>query len=209
LSNITSSLFNLNDKLIIYDLTNTYFESKQAGSFAKYGRSKEKRSHCKLIVLALVINVEGFVKYSKLFEGNTTDGSTLPIILKELDSNTTTDKPTIVMDAGIASEENILLLQTLGYKYMCVARGGLQKYEAIPDAQPIIIQDKREQPITLKQIKVPGWNDRQLLVHSTAKQAKEVSMKESFQKKYLEQIELIRASLSKPRGVKTSEKVWK
>lgn len=91
---------------------------------------------------------------------------------------------------------------------MCVARGGLQKYEAITDAQPIIIQDKKEQPITLKQVKVQDWNDRQLLVHSTAKQAKEVSMKQSFQKKYLEQMELIRASLSKPRGIKTQEKVW-
>jgi hypothetical protein len=208
LSNITSTLFNLNDKLIIYDLTNTYFESKQQGTIAKYGRSKEKRSACKLIVLALVINVEGFVKYSKLFEGNTTDGNTLPIILKELNTSTTTDKPTIVMDAGIANEDNILLLQKLGYKYICVARGGLQKYSAVVNAEPIIIQDKKKQPITIEQVKVQGWNDRQLLVHSTAKQSKEVSMKEAFQKRYLEQIELISASLSKPRGVKTSDKVW-
>lgn len=148
------------------------------------------------------------MKYSRLFEGNTTDGDTLPVILNELNSNNAADKPTIVMDAGIASEKNILLLQTLGYKYMCVGRVGLQKYEALPNAQPIVIQDKKEQPITLKQVIVPGWNDRQLLVHSTAKQAKEVSMKESFQKKYLEQIELLRASLTKPRGIKTPEKVW-
>jgi transposase len=208
LSNITSSLFNLNDKLIIYDLTNTYFESKQSGNFAKYGRSKEKRNDCKLIVLALVINVEGFVKYSKLFEGNTGDSVTLPIILKELNTNNSAEKPTIVMDAGIASEENIQLLQSLEYKYICVARGGLQKYKAIVDSKPIIIQDKKEQPITLNRVTVEGWNDTQLLVHSTAKEAKELSMKESFQKRYLEQIELIKASLLKPRGVKTTEKVW-
>ena len=113
------------------------------------------------------------------------------------------------MDAGIASEDNIQLLQKSGYKYICVARGGLTKYHALPEAEPIIIHDKKGQPITLKQVQVEGWNDRQLLVHSMAKEAKENSMKESFQKKYLEQIDLIRASLQKPRGVKTPDKVWK
>ena len=209
LSNTTSSLFNLDDKIIIYDLTNTYFESKQEGGMAQYYRSKEKRNDCKLIVLAMVINVEGFIKYSKLFEGNKTDVATLPLILQELDLKQGSIKPTIVMDAGIASEENIQLLQKSGYKYICVARGGLTKYCALPDATPILIHDKKQQPITLMQVKVEGWNDRQLLVHSTAKEAKENSMKESFQKKYLEQIELIKESLQKPRGVKTEDKVWK
>jgi transposase len=209
LSRTTSSLFNLDDKIIIYDLTNTYFESKQEGSLGQYGRSKEKRKDCKLIVLAIVINVEGFIKYSKLFEGNKTDVATLPIILNELNSKEETTKPTIVMDAGIASEDNIQLLQELGYKYICVARGGLAKYSAVPDAEPIIIHDKKSQPITLKQVQVDGWNDRQLLVHSTAKEAKENSMKASFEKRYLEDIDLIRASLQKPRGVKTQDKVWK
>jgi hypothetical protein len=50
ISQTTNSLFNLEDKIIIYDLTNTYFESKKSGTIAKYGRSKEKRSDCKLIV---------------------------------------------------------------------------------------------------------------------------------------------------------------
>jgi len=209
LSNTTSSLFNLDDKIIIYDLTNTYFESKQGGSIAQYGRSKEKRNDCKLIVLAIVVNVEGFIKYSKLFEGNKTDVATLPIILKELNTKHDSIKPTIVMDAGIASEENIQLLQELGYNYICVARGGLTKYSALPDAEPIIIQDKKGQPITLRQVRVEGWNDRQLLIHSTAKEAKENSMKASFQKRYLAEIDLIRASLQKPRGVKTQDKVWK
>jgi len=55
----------------LYDLTNTYFEGQKANSkLAKRGRSKEKRSDAKLVVLALVVNLEGFIKYSNVFEGN-------------------------------------------------------------------------------------------------------------------------------------------
>ncbi|GHT64346.1 hypothetical protein AGMMS50239_21880 [Bacteroidia bacterium] len=57
LSRKTCELFDLQDKIILYDLTNTYFESRMANSKkAKFGRSKEKRSDCKLLVLALVVN---------------------------------------------------------------------------------------------------------------------------------------------------------
>jgi transposase len=44
---------------------------------AKFGRSKEKRSDCKIVVLALVINPEGFIKYSGIFEGNIQDSKML------------------------------------------------------------------------------------------------------------------------------------
>ena len=63
----TNELFDIQDKIILYDLTNTYFEGRKQGSkLAKYGRSKEKRSDAKLVVLGLVINPEGFIKYSSI-----------------------------------------------------------------------------------------------------------------------------------------------
>jgi len=68
----TIDLFSLQDKIILDDLTNTYFEGRKRNStLAQFGRSKEKRSDCKLVVLALVINEDDFVKRSKLFNGNT------------------------------------------------------------------------------------------------------------------------------------------
>ena len=83
LSSRTNELFDLEDKIILYDLTNTYFEgSKRNSKMAKFGRSKEKRSDAKLIVLGLVVNVEGFVKYSQIFEGNKSDSKSLPEIRK-------------------------------------------------------------------------------------------------------------------------------
>jgi hypothetical protein len=60
LSNRVRSLFGFEDKILLLDLTDTYFEGRMQGSsLAKYGRSKEKRSDCKLEVLAAVVNTEG------------------------------------------------------------------------------------------------------------------------------------------------------
>jgi transposase len=57
LSKKTNELFDLDDKIMLYDLTNTYFEGEKRNSkLAKYGRSKEKRSDAKLVVLGMVVN---------------------------------------------------------------------------------------------------------------------------------------------------------
>lgn len=71
LSRRTNEMFDLEDRIILYDLTNTYFEGRMQGSrMAKFGRSKEKRNDARIVVLAVVVNREGFLKYSNLFEGN-------------------------------------------------------------------------------------------------------------------------------------------
>ena len=58
LCNVTDDLFNIDNKLMLFDLTNFYFEgSKRNSNKAKFGRSKEKRSDCKLLVLALCITI--------------------------------------------------------------------------------------------------------------------------------------------------------
>jgi len=61
LGKTTNELFDLDDKIIMYDLSNTYYEGVMKDSkIAKFGRSKEKRNDARLVVLAVVINVEGF-----------------------------------------------------------------------------------------------------------------------------------------------------
>jgi transposase len=86
-------------------------------SLAKFGRSKEKRSDAKLVVLAMVINAEGFIKYSSLLEGNTSDPSTLPDMIEQLrlKSHTEKDKSLIVIDAGIATEDNLERIRAKGF----------------------------------------------------------------------------------------------
>lgn len=132
LSQKTDELFDKEDKIIIYDLTNSYFEGRMSHSkMVQFGRSKEKRSDAKLIVLALAVNEYGFIKYSKFFEGNKSDSSSLKDLLAELTqaASNMQRRPIVVMDAGIAGEENPTLLTNNGYSYMCVSRSGISKYQ--------------------------------------------------------------------------------
>lgn len=89
LSHRTNEIFDLQDRIILYDLTNTYFEGrKESSRIARFGRSKEKRSDAKIVALALVVNVEGFVKYSHIYEGNIADCKTLGDTLSALSERT-------------------------------------------------------------------------------------------------------------------------
>ena len=108
LADTSKDLFSLGEKVILYDLTNTYFESsKENSSLAQYGKSKEKRKDCPLITLALTVDEEGFPKQSKIYKGNIGEASTLEDILKGLYTSSLGEKETIVLDAGIATEENL------------------------------------------------------------------------------------------------------
>lgn len=210
LSTTTNELFDLTDNILIYDLTNTYFEGKMNGSvIAKRGHSKEKRSDAKLIVLAVVINAEGFIKYSNIFEGNTNDSTTILKIIGMLSERTAhlTTKPVVVMDAGIASEDNLTLLKKLGYSYMCVSRSGMTKYQIDTQYNPIQVSDKSSKPITLQRVTIPKKDDQYVLVHSEAKEAKERGMNDQAKKRFEIGLQQIQSSLTKKGGVKTIDKV--
>ncbi|MFM2392545.1 MAG: hypothetical protein RLZZ546_522 [Bacteroidota bacterium] len=203
-------MFDIEDKIIIYDLTNTYFEGKMKDSeLAKYRRSKEKRSDAKLIVLAVVVNEYGFIKYSRIFEGNIGDSKSLERIIEELAKSTShiERKPVVVIDAGIASEDNLKLLQSKGYSYMCVSRSGLSKYQIDQSSSPVKLSDNKGQPIELQKVYIPKSKDTYLRVNSFAKAQKEINMNEQFKKRFETGLEQIKESLSKKSGIKTIEKV--
>ena len=79
------TLFDLNRRIVLYDLTNTYFEGQCAGNpNAQFGRSKEKRSDCPLVTLGLVLDGDGFPLGSQVFPGNASEPATLKIMLEGL-----------------------------------------------------------------------------------------------------------------------------
>ncbi len=209
LSNKTNELFDIQDKIILYDLTNTYFEGeKQNSKLAKYGRSKEKRSDAKLVVLALVINVEGFIKYSSIFEGNTTDSATLESIIEKLRIQTSaTQRALVVLDAGIATEDNLTLLEQNGYDYVCVSRSKLKDYQATTGSVAGQIITKNNQVLTLESVSSATSRDYYLKVKSPGKALKETSMKTQFETRFEQELEKIKVGLSKKHSVKQADKV--
>ena len=121
-------LFLSETKLFLYDLTNTYFEgSCTDNSLANRGKSKEKRSDCPLVTLALVVDERGFPLHSQIFGGNQSEPETLSDILNRLYEQDEPDlfghvRPTIVMDRGIATKDNLLLLKKKNYPYLVIER---------------------------------------------------------------------------------------
>ena len=211
LSRCTNELFSLHDRVILYDLTNTYFEGRMNGSRkAKFGRSKEKRNDAKIIVLAIIVNVEGFLKYSDIFEGNTSDSSTLETVIMKLGKKAgySGKKPVVVMDAGIATEANIQLLKDEGYPYLCVSRSSVKDYCVDADSKPVQIADKKNQPIELLRVKVEGDSDSYLWVKSHLKAEKENSMHNQFAMRFEEGLRSVQLGISRKGGTKRLEKVW-
>ena len=172
----TDDLFNITNRIVLFDLTNFYFEGRKDNSKkARFGRSKEKRSDCRLLVLALCINKEGFIRYSSILAGNTADPDSLPDMVETLNSRTRVpndpkDKVLVCLDAGIATEENLLKIKEKGYNYLCVSRRRLTDYETASDAGTVTVLDCKKQPIRLTRVKHEEGGDYYLEINSPAKQ---------------------------------------
>lgn len=211
LSTKTNELFDLEDKILLFDLTNTYFEGRMVKSgIAEFGRSKEKRSDAKLVVLAAVVNPEGFIKYSSILSGNMADCKTLAGMIETLRANTSSSakKATVVIDAGIATDENLEMLKENGYEYICVSRAALTKFSVAADTQKITVRDNKNQTIELQRVEQLRNTDYYLKVDSHAKALKEKSMDERFTERFEEELQKIAASLTKKGGVKQEDKVY-
>lgn len=131
----SQKLFSLERTIILYDLTNTYFEGQALGNpKAKRAKSKEKRHDRPLVVLGMVYDGNGFPLAHKTFAGNTNDGKSLVRMaqaLKEsrpveplseqaqLDEGLATPGRTlVVVDAGVATATNLKLLREAGFSYL-------------------------------------------------------------------------------------------
>jgi hypothetical protein len=206
----TNELFDIQDKIMLYDLTNTYFEGRKEGSkLAQYGRSKEKRSDAKLVVLALVINPEGFIKYSSILDGNMADPKTLEGMITKLRIKTSSSakKALVVIDAGIATDSNLVMIKEKGYDYMCVSRSSLKNYIVEAGATTLTVTDNKKQKIELCRVKSDRNTDYYLKVESHSKELKERSMNEQFRSRFEAGLQIIADSLTKKGGVKQEDKV--
>ena len=113
-------LFNLERTILLYDLTNSYFEGTAAGNelARRSVASKEKRSDCPLIAVGVVLDAEGFIIRHKVFAGNISDCRTLMEAVAGLEESGGSSKPVVVVDGGMASGANLRALRECGYDYI-------------------------------------------------------------------------------------------
>jgi hypothetical protein len=88
--------------------------------------SKEQRSDCPLLTLGLVLDGSGFVRRSQVFDGNVVEGTTLAGMLQGLGAPA---GALVVMDRGIATEENLRWLRAQGYRYLVVSRERQRQFD--------------------------------------------------------------------------------
>jgi len=209
LSHQTNELFDISDKIVLYDLTNTYFEGQYSGSeLAKYGRSKEKRNDARLVVLALVVNIYGFIKYSAIHEGNMADCKNLSLMIDKLSRCTNAQNPVVVMDAGIASEENLAMIRAKGYHYLCVSRTRLKDYQAISGRLTVLLETKSKRNVRLKAVSNNNNTDYYLEVASEDKYETANSMRVQFEQRFEMELQKIAQSLDHKGGTKKAVKVY-
>ena len=204
------SMFNLEEKILLLDISNTYFEGRMEDSkLCFHGRSKEKRNDCKIVVLAAVVNTEGLLVRTMIYEGNRQDVTTVREVVGSLDTETSPEaRKIVVMDAGFYSADNTRWLVENHFDYITVLPSGYAMFT--PDSGRVVChEDCRHQEIRLQtgKVEIDGVRHKALLVDSDAKALKEQSMHDQACKRYEEGLEAIRAGITKKGGTKLRDAV--
>lgn len=199
------SLFFLENTVVLYDLTNTYFEGTAKNvAIAHRGHSKEKRTDCPLVTLGLVLNEEGFPKRSRLLPGNISEPKTLEETLHQM-SDSKEDSRIIVLDGGIATKDNLTYLRENNYKYIVASRN--RSVDIPEDLSLETIREEENNRITIGQTKDEITNETLLYCHSESREKKEKSMRQLRQKRFEKDLEKITTSLQGKRGSKSYGKI--
>jgi transposase len=113
------TLFQLDYDLLLYDLTSTYFEGlAEENDLAQRGYSRDHRSDCKQIVIALVVTREGFPLAHQTFAGNTRDLKTVKRIVTAIETRFGKSQRVWVMDRGMIAEDSLTFLNEPGRHYL-------------------------------------------------------------------------------------------
>lgn len=190
------SMFGFGQTITLYDLTNTYFEGVAAGvSKARRGHSKEKRSDCPLVTLAMALDGSGFPRRSRVFAGNASEPATLKDMLTGLGAP---HGATVVMDAGIATEANLTWLKAQGYHYVVVSK--LRERQFDP-ALATEVQSAGQATIKIQRV-LDAQGHALLYCHSPAREQKDRAIDAAKAAGFEAVLLKLQAGLSKPRGTR-------
>ena len=187
----------------LYDLTNTFFEGKAAGNpKAQRGHSKEKRRDCPLVTLGLVLDGSGFVRRSQTFDGKVVEGTTLADMLHGLGAP---PGALVVMDAGMATEENIVWLRTQGYRYRVVSRERQRQFEA---REAITLETANGEHVAIQRVADADGPEARLYGYSERRARKEQGIAQRFTQRFEAALQKLHEGLARPRTTKTLDQVW-
>jgi len=171
-------LFNASFEVLLYDLTSTYFESSPSfppGDKRRFGHSRDKRSDCVQVVIALIVTPEGLPLAYEVLPGNTSDKTTLKDFLARIEKQYGKAKRIWVMDRGIPTEETLeeMRAQDPPVHYLVgTPKGRLAQYE-----QELLKKDWQQVRLGVEVKLLPQDQELYILARSHDRVAKERAMR--------------------------------
>ncbi len=174
-----ADLFQAEFEVLLYDLTSTYFEgAMEENPKAKYGHSRDKRTDCLQLVIALVITTDGFPLAYEVMDGNTSDRTTLRGFLDHIEKTYGKAKRMWVMDRGIPTEEILQEMRDPAREIFYLVgtpKGKIQQYEKKWLDLP---WQKVRESVDVKLFEQDG--ELYVLAKSEGRQAKETAMRRNL-----------------------------
>src|SRR5436190_10562395 len=176
LSKRCGELFAIQNEVLLYDVTSTYFEGlAEANPQAQRGYSRDHRSDCKQVCIALVVTFDGFPLGYEVFAGNTHDSKTLQTIVATMEARHCVVGRVWITDRGMASAGNLALLCETGRRYIIGApKSELKKFSAElvrPDGWRTI-----QEGVEVKLARHPETDETVILGRSDDRRSKERAM---------------------------------
>ena len=175
-------MFGIEFDVLLYDLTSTYFEGLcEQNPKAKFGYSRDKRSDCRQVVIALIVTPEGFPIGYEVLPGNTLDKTTLRFFLKKIESMYGKARRVWVMDRGIPTEETLALMRNENIQYLVgTPRSMLNKFE-----NKLVDLDWKQANDNVAVKLLAEDNELYVLAKSKDRRAKERAIRKHKLRKYL------------------------
>lgn len=189
-------LFALDYDLLLYDVTSTYFEGVADPIVAKRGYSRDHRSDCVQVNIALVVSREGMPLGYEIFAGNTTDVTTVQQIVGTMEERFGKVNRVWVMDRGMVSAENISWLHSTGRRYVIGSARSELGHFAQQIAEKTDWHQIRED-IEVKICRGPDGSETFLLCRSASRSEKEKAMHERFSRRIEEGLQSLGRRIEK------------
>jgi transposase len=179
LKNRYGELFGAEFDVLLYDLTSTYVEgAAENNPMVRRGYSRDHRPDCEQLVIALIVNNEGFPFSYETFDGNRTDVSTMETILRMVERKYGKARRIWVFDRGIVSEENLAAIRKRDGQYLTgTPRSQMKKFEAE------LLKDDWTQvrpEVEVKKVSIPQGEETYILCRTSGRKEKEKAIRTRF-----------------------------
>jgi len=196
LSQRCGELFAIQNEVLLYDVTSTYFEGQaEANPQARRGYSRDHRPDCKQVCIALVVTFDGFPLGYEVFAGNTHDSRTLQTIVATMEARHGVLGRVWITDRGMASADNLTWLRQTGRRYIIGApKSELKKFAlelARPDGWRMV-----NEGVEVKLTRHPETDETVILCRSADRRIKERAMHDKFSQRIEEAFGRLAARLA-------------